>query len=226
MRMITSLQGSVATKYSPDEAAPIIGSLTRDVVAYLGQAYQFSFIPEVPPGLFANTQPFTFQSGKVSIGEQSYPINQLTFVTGALVLTAKDTDLAERLLKHIISTMAGQFDLQIERATRISYYQSSLSVEFAPQIGAQLQTVQNIVNQFIKRPDNNLYALKRLALGAGDVANIYNMQLTIDDIPNSDFVLERRPGEPYELNRFFSSAPLPTQPHQEMLEAIEAALAT
>jgi hypothetical protein len=42
--------------------------------------------------------------------------------------------------------------------------------------------------------------------------------------PNTctDFVLERREGISFENNRYFSSAPLPTQLHIEMLTFLEA----
>jgi hypothetical protein len=54
MRVITSIQGSVALKFVPDEVGNEAGVLSRDVVAFVAQRYKFSLVPEVPPGLRAD----------------------------------------------------------------------------------------------------------------------------------------------------------------------------
>jgi hypothetical protein len=221
MRLITSLQGSVAIKYSPDEAAPDVSVLTRDIVAFLGDAYEFSVKPEVPPGLVLTSQPFVFQTGKVKLGEHTHPISVLVIVGGGMLITAKDTDTAEIIAEEVISSLEGTFGFKIHQSIRMRYYHSNLAVELNAYTGT-FTAVQKILNEQVPRPGKP-FELKRLAFGYGDVANPFAV-FSIDDIPNSDFLLERRPGEPYEFNRYFASAPLTTREHERILSLIDQAM--
>jgi hypothetical protein len=222
MKVITSIQGSVIIRYSPDDAAPDVGVLTRDLVAFLGTTYNFSAVPDVPPGLLLTPQPFTFQAGKISIDDTDTPINQLTLLVGALIITAKDTDVAERIGDEVISTIDRVFGFKLHSAEQRRYYQSNLSIETDIRIEV-FNRAESILNREIPRPQDKPFALKRLAFGAGDVVNPW-MQVPLDDIQTSDFVLERRPGEPYERNRYFSSAPTRTRDHERILSLVERAL--
>jgi hypothetical protein len=65
------------------------------------------------------------------------------------------------------------------------------------------------------------FKIKRLAFGSGDPAP--PQSLDVDVAKTADFVLERRSGEPYSLNRYFTSAPMTTSAHIRLLEAIETA---
>jgi hypothetical protein len=221
MRTITSLQGSVAIKYSPDEATPDVSILTRDVVAFLGETYEFSLKPDVPAGLMINPQPFVFQAGKVTVGEHTHPINQLTVTTGGLIVTGKDTDIADVIAEEIISKLDEIFGFKIQQSIRTKYYVSNLSVEF----NADTRTfaaVEKILNEHTSRP-SKLFEIKRLAFGAGDAPNPFTIY-SIDDIPNTDFLLERRPSEPYDLNRYFASGPMMTRDLEHVLKLIEVAM--
>jgi hypothetical protein len=48
--------------------------------------------------------------------------------------------------------------------------------------------------------------------------------LTRPQFAQTDFTIDRRGGAPYSLNRFFCSAPLKTESHIAILEAIERTL--
>jgi hypothetical protein len=50
------------------------------------------------------------------------------------------------------------------------------------------------------------------------------VQFQMDDLPNADFAIERRAGEPYSSNRFFCTAPMRTEAHVRVLGLIETAM--
>ena len=63
------------------------------------------------------------------------------------------------------------------------------------------------------------FEIKRLAFGGGDVPNPQmQLQPTIEAIERSDFLMERRAGAPYEVNRYFCAAPIKTAEHNKVLE--------
>jgi len=69
------------------------------------------------------------------------------------------------------------------------------------------------------------FEIKRQAFGGGGVPNPQmQLQPTIEAIERSDFLMERRAGAPYEVNRYFCAAPIKTAEHIKVLELIEREL--
>jgi hypothetical protein len=102
-----------------------------------------------------------------------------------------------------------------------------LVVDFDGAIGEnidQLRRVEELLTSEIPRPELS-FQLKRLAFGSGPTV-VQGMPITIDALEKSDFVIERREGEPTIKNRYFSSAPTTTSKHIQILELIERELAT
>jgi uncharacterized protein YggT (Ycf19 family) len=83
--------------------------------------------------------------------------------------------------------------------------------------------IESLLDSAIPRPDRPFKA-KRLAFGFGDPAPLLSA-LSLEAIQNADFLLERRAGEPYAMNRYFSLAPMRTRDHVELMEKIEQMLA-
>ncbi len=225
MKRITSVQGSVAVKFSPDEAASQERAiLTRDLVEFVGKTYAFSLKPEVPPGLIVNPY-FVFQTGEIILDNKKHPINQLTTVQGGAVLTARDTEIADLIINDIIEKVDNEFNMNISQSIHARYYVSNLVVEFEPSLERQISALnraQDVLNKQIPR-ENRPFSLKRIAFGDGDIQPIPNAFL-IDDIPNWDFIIERRSGEPYSSNRYFSGAPVSTRDHENILTLLEQAM--
>ncbi|HXC89365.1 MAG TPA: hypothetical protein VNV18_04290, partial [Stellaceae bacterium] len=193
-------------------------------VNFTGTEYQFSIKPEVPPGLMVNPT-FTFQSGIAVMGDQKVPITQLTLTVGGTAITAKTTDLADAVMKDFVDRVDTALGYSIANNIRERYYQSSIMVEFAPGLERQIasfERAQKVLESEIRRHDGPFY-LKRLAFGSGEGSQIPGL-FTIDDIPRSDFTIERRAGEPAALNRYFCSAPLPTEALIRVLGLVENAM--
>lgn len=226
MRRITSLQGSAIVRYSTDDAASNTSVLTRDLVAFVAHRYQFSGVPEVPPGLILS-QPFIFQAGEIVINERKIPINQLTHTAGTLFFTAKDTDTADLIAAQMIAEVDSEFGFRIGENIIGRRYLSALVVEFSPSIEDTLSAfsrITKILNDNL-RTDRAAH-LRRLAFGSGDTqARAQATGLfSYDDIPNLDFVIERRADESPERNRYHSTAPLSTADHERVLLLVEQAL--
>lgn len=221
MRLVASAQGSVVIKYSADEARPPEEVLARDVVAFLAETYQFSLKPEVPPGVFANYM-FTFQTGEMSINDKKIPVTQLTLVPGGGIITAKDTDTAEIIARHIMKSIDDKFGYKITEHIRSTYYLSYLIIDFDPALEQQLSAfsrVKAVLEREMPRPDG--FDLKHLRFGS-EVTN--PLTQTVDDIPRADFILERRAGELHSVNRYVSTAPLKSAEHERVLRLVEEAL--
>ncbi|MFI5023974.1 MAG: hypothetical protein ACHQRJ_20275 [Alphaproteobacteria bacterium] len=225
MKVVSSIQGTAAVKYSTDEALPETAVLTRDLMAFLGDAYNFSQKPQVPSGLIPPDTFFIFQSGALIIEDKKTPINQLVLGPGAIAVTARNTEIATNILDHIIGKMDAQFGYKIATSVRAKYYSSNIVIEFDPALENQiaaLDRAQKVLEREIPRPGYP-FAIKRLAFGAEPKPG-QMISTSVDDLQNLDFVIERRAGESFSTNRYFSTAPLKTSEHERVLRLVEEAM--
>lgn len=227
MRVITSLQGSVAVIASPDEATAKAAVLTRDLVAFIGRRYRFSLIPEVPPGLIPpQLNAFTFQVGELVLNERKIPINQLTWTSGAAIITAKDTNNADLIANDMIAEIDEEFGTQISTSVRRRIYLSILIVDFSPGLEQQISALlraQSVINKHIAADKEFVFWRLGFGVGAqqqGQTTGVFS----VDDLAKLDFTIERRGGEPPALNRYHCAAPLSTSEHERVLGLVEEAL--
>jgi hypothetical protein len=225
MKLISTIQGSAALRYSPDETSPDTAVLMRDLVEFVGKTYNFSLTPELQPGLILNPM-FIFQGGELMHADVKIPITQITLVVGGLVVTAKDTDFADTVADDVVKRLDNDLGYKIARNIRTKYYQSHLvaeMIDFGERIGI-FNRAEEILNKEMPRPEKR-FDIKRLSFGGGDLQlqQLFS-QFQIDDLPNGDFTIERRAGEPYSSNRFYCTAPMRTEEHVRVLGLIETAM--
>jgi len=226
MRVITSLQGISIITWSPDDANGPASFLTRDLISFIGSKYEFSLVPDPPPGLFPiQSQNFIFQTGKATCREASIPIYQLTLVNGGVIVAAKNTDVADLAADQIITDVEITFHLAIKKNIRSRYNISVLVIEFSSPIEEMIEPflrIQAIIkNNF---PTINPYFLWRLGFGTGKQQPNQQPMFIADDIANMDFTIERRAGVPPSQNRWHATAPLSTRDHERVLNLIEQTL--
>jgi hypothetical protein len=225
MKVITSLQGSVAIRYSPDDTMPTRTVMMRDLVAFVGTAYNFSTTPQVPPAPVLDPI-FAFQSGELMGQDGKLPITAIVLAVGGMVVAARTTDDADIILDDLVRKLDTELGYQIGSNTKRRVHQSTIVVQFDPSLKSQISSLaraEQVINREIPRPDAP-FKTKKLVFGYGDVPRPFQQAFSLDDIYNSDFLIERRAGEAYEDNRYFCSAPLRTSEHARVLELIEIAM--
>src|SRR5579863_3842851 len=106
MKIITSLTGICAFQFSQDEALSKNGVPTRDIFALIGDSYKFA-VRATPPAGPTDLSPFDqgFQTGEIEIEGQKFAINHLAYIPGALVVNARDTDIAETVAREVATTI-------------------------------------------------------------------------------------------------------------------------
>lgn len=224
MNFIISNAGTAAVKVSADDVTPRRGVLARDLIDFAASEYQFSMSPTLPPGVPTAALPVhTHQSGLfVDDDGERYPIVQLSVVGNGEIITAATTDIAEKILNHFIGRLDDVFGYRFASSRQKRVYHSQVVCQIEPSIELRLKEIgiiENLINKHIPRPDMP-FKIKRLAFGGGDISPFF-MPTSMDAIEHADFIIERRAGEPYSENRYFSSAPLRTAEHLALLEEFE-----
>jgi len=219
MKLIASVQGTVAVRVSNDEVIPERGLLQRDLVQFVGNCYNFLVRPNIALGM---TQPLVFQQGKFIKDEgDEYPISQLTVFGDGDAITARSTEISDFILDDFLRKLDEGLGYRFEKSSQMRLYVSNVAVEFGAGLEEYIQAlhmIEDILNNEIPR-DDVPFKTKRLAFGYGDATQ--PALPSLDEFKNADFLIERRAGEPYSKNRYFSSAPLRTADHVRVLEQIE-----
>jgi hypothetical protein len=227
MKLITSNFGTASVRVSNDEVAPPNGFPYKDVVNFIAERYSFSVRP---PDLGQLTQqanqPMVFQGGTFTLDDARVAVLGIALVADGDIVFAPTTELADKILNGLISDLDHLFGFRYSTSKQTRVYQSNLTVDFESGVEDKLEGIkklQTILNREIGRPGEP-FEIKRLAFGSGDVLNPQLQQPNIDQIERSDFLLERRAGATYKLNRYYSAAPMKTADHIRLLELIEREL--
>ena len=223
MKRISSLQGTVAIRFSPDEAAPETAVLTRDLVTFIGDKYDFSLRPELPPGL-PNDLSLLFQSGQMVAGDRKIPIHQLVIQIGGTALTAKDTDVADLIIDDVHAALDETFGFKIANSIRARYYASAIVVEFPSALEKQLTFVGRAKEILEREMPHRTYPFDVKRIGFGFAEKHVPLGATIEDFPNGDFLIERRLGEPQSSNRYMCSGPFRTSELERITRLVEGVM--
>jgi hypothetical protein len=225
MKVINSLQGTVALHVSADDVTPRCGLLIRDLIELVGEAYQFSVKPQLLPGVPpAFLQQLIFQSGALIKDDGKLAIIQLAVLPNGNMVTATTTDIADLVMDDCIARLDSEMGYRFASAKKRRTYLSNIAVQFEVDADEKIEAIgkiENLLTKLILRPTMP-FKFKRLAFGYGDVAQ--PGMISLEAVETSDFLIERRSSEPYTENRYFSAAPVRTSEHIELLEAIEQAL--
>jgi hypothetical protein len=226
VRFIHSIQGSVALRVSGDEVAPEGGINYREFFELVAAKYNFAVRPQLPPGVpfLPGGQTHIFQSGTFVSGGERWPIMQLASIPNGDIVTAATTEIADSVLNDYMAKLDEKLKFRFSSATKKRRsYQSNIVVQFESGIEERIEGLKKI-EVFLAReiPRRGApFKIKRLAFGYGNPIPT----LTLENIENSDFALERRGDEPYSENRYACSAPVSTSEHIRILEAMERELA-
>jgi hypothetical protein len=225
VKLIASVAGTTAIHVSADDVRPPRGALTRDIIDFVGNTYNFSVRPEIPQRLAPGLPPWIiFQSGEFLTEDGKVPVvSMAAFAAGGFLAICIDTDTSDKFLEHLSQQLDNHFEYRIGQSAKRYEHQSNIVVELDPEFERHLawsNRIETLLNNRISRPDYP-FRLKRIGFGYGDPPNSTDPNPKLD-IGRTDFHIERRAGEPYDRNRYFSAAPTRNQEHVRLLEDIEA----
>jgi len=229
MKVIHSVSGTVALHISGDDVIPETGVVPQDLVEFLASAYNFANKPIVSQGgvVQLGLQQFVFQSGVLVTGDKRLAIFQIALVPNGDVVTAADTDAADFVLNDYMKRLDEGLGFRFGAAkTDRRAYQSNLVVEFDVPLEEKLKGLLEIETHLDKEIPRESwpFKIKRLAFGYGELPLPFPTTLSFETVQRSDFVIERRAGEPYSANRYFCTAPTSTKEHIRILEVLERKL--
>lgn len=188
-------------------------------LAKFQQRYSFIEVPE--PSSYLNPENvLKFKHGKfedISIAE----IN--LFPNGIIAHSSAPVEVIERFVDDVVrwteDALQGE---EISSLPSVKLFDSHVIVQSAIEFGSTLQKIERFGRKISNLLDSYGITTKPYSIGGIGFHN---------DVPDggmyktSKFIFERRDGEPFSRNLYFSTAPLRTKDHLELLALLEKAFA-
>jgi len=220
MRVISLLMGAAAVHVSPDDVAPDRTLVVRELIEQIKDRYGFSVAPAHQPA--GAQQPImVFQDGALVQKEARIPIYQLFLFGDGGAIVARHTDEANAVLDDLIAFLGDAFGFRYQSTTLERLNTSNIVVDLDPSFTwstPSFSIMRNLIHKTMG--DNFKYHLKRITFGVDSSVNPPSIT-SVKQFIGCDFIIEARANSPIDSNRFFSSAPLPTNDHIYYLEKLE-----
>jgi hypothetical protein len=197
------------------EALDPFGKRTAaEAVAEIKQRYNFAFIPEAGRSI-DNDKGLEFSSGRL----KDVVIDKLTiFQNGIVVDTRSTTENAESVASDFIAAckeaLGAKVGVERKHVTSQVTFRSDFKLT---EMNPVLQEICEAINLFVSTGMKQAYTVEPVGI-------LFNADATQTRFMPSKFTIERRADVPFFENTYFSSAPLPTRIHWELLEKFEKSL--
>lgn len=218
MKLLSILQARTVAYLEVDELFTRQHLLGPEFTPNIADRYGFLKTPEKLEDLLDEQNGIQFAFGRW----EGTVINQLAlYAHGIAVETAASTDISEQILYDVLSWGANSlnFNYRPDMIKRKAYVSGLL---FSTDVSL------NALHPKLRGIGERLSGSVADTLGhvfPYEVTGIFFGYDTTHTKPNAPiFTLERRADVPFAENKYFSTAPLPTEEHLRLLKDIEAAL--
>jgi hypothetical protein len=223
MKIIRSFIGTVSLRVSSDLAAAQIAPPYLDFMNAIRSRYEFSVMPQLDPKNLA--APRVFIGGKFVDNGTTYPINALFMQTGGDVVQSSDTRIAEVILDDLIVFLDSTFGSKISVADKKKSFASNVVFQLDKQIEDKFEyfkRMRYLVSEAMPTLEPRIFSRIIYSTEANIRTPATAAQLPVDAIENVEFTIDRRVGEDAESRLYYSTAPLRTEEHIELLEKMFA----
>ena len=216
MELLAIRTARLLTFFSTAELNPRGLSLVHTVVPALVERFQFLKYPQKAED-FDDTNGVKFEGGTWN----SLEANLVIFTNGIMVDTRSSTSDCEKMLQETLEWAQQAFGM-IYRPEMLSRkaYLSELEIK----CDIPLDAINPRLKDFSTKISERVHQFTGQALSFTTTAIWINFDSSFAKGPSGPFRVERLVDAPFAENRYYSSAPLPTETHLFYLEEFESIL--
>jgi hypothetical protein len=215
MKIISHFNAVTTIEAPWDEVRPPTGGPFPATIQLLKEKYQFQASGQSAISQQLGLLTPGFQGGQFKMGDKIVPINQLEFQPAAIVISSSTTEQVAKFADDVFELLHKTLEYRIPPKGRPRHHISVIIVDFGPSFESlfgKFNEIARILNSKRKNEPRLLPHAVRFNAVTGE------NQL----IPDRQYALERRAITPAGESWIFSQAPLDTDTHLELLEAIDS----
>jgi len=220
MKLISTEFGQSFQQYRLEEIRPFSGIYLPGLIATITERYGFGVVPSFAEAV---QQGAKFREGRLIVDDRLIAIKELGIYNDGIIVVAWNTEDADTIIDDVKSWELQTLKLREPIFKPVRRHFSSVVVEFDFSINRAFTMFAEFIRiyeEVLKRTYDWEFPVE--ASRVTFTADPTKMPLH----SSADFVIERRAGGvPFSENRYFSSVPLQTRAHLELLEIFERLLA-
>jgi hypothetical protein len=219
MNIVSYENGRSTWLFPVEEILPLGGSDGQAIVAAISSKYKFLHPPANPTREDIEKNGLKFASGRM-VGDD-YSANILEFIVfnDGIVAASTSTEHAEAFLKDIYTFLVSEFSFRAITSNVKKVLLSTVVVDFETSLTRLVQghkAEKELVRKHLNAGDDTNFPLE---LSRIDFALNKDPEFRPPNIPR--LVIEKRANTQFSQHRYFSSAPIHTARHLEILEKFE-----
>lgn len=224
MNIVAYDSARVTFLFSLEETIPLAGVDTRSLFESISQRYDFAVSPELSPSRDdVQRTGFQFSSGRFLYKDAFVDIANFSVYTDGIVATSVDTDVAEAFVEDAIGWLIFEKSFRHPASSPRRFYQSHIVFDMDASLDGLAPHFQRAAGEIHRRVSERFpHALPAMIARLEFDCDHSGGQSTL---PIPRFTIERRANVSFDRNRYFSSAPLKTGSHVDLLRDVSSILA-
>jgi hypothetical protein len=185
-------------------------------------SYKFKKFP-LPHEKLDEVKGIKFEQGEFKRGDETIIILDFTIYNDGFIIDSRSsTDDSDEFMKEILTRAHDEFNLtHYDEVIKRKNYLSQMFVS----MDKSIELLNPKVKEISKYVSDNIIGFENVSFRLAGMS-VFADQKPAPNINPAPFTIERQLGSPFPLNRYFSSAPLRTQNHWELLNMFEGILGT
>jgi hypothetical protein len=214
MKLLTA-DGGVWWISKVDEVRAPNGISLQRIISAVRDTFNFS---SIPTGVPKEGEAYAFGEGFLDANGDEIVVRTMElYQNGLHIVTPGGTERADKVLRHTIELFSG-LGMKYPESAPVQFYTSEIVVDLAKSLDSLIANY-TVIRRLL---EPNLPLARHVHLAAIALnADPKSMPLELVSINPTIFRIERRTGESYASNRYFSFANATTINHLAILEGLE-----
>jgi hypothetical protein len=223
MKVIAIENGRTTWLFPVEEFVPIGGADGQNITAEIAERYSFTHPPAKPTREEIDKSGLKFAGGKLDFDGLTN-VGEFVIYNDGMAVSASTTEGAEAFLNDVYRFLISEFSFRELTSSVRKIDLSAVVVEFDPSLSGALKAhdaLAQIIGDHLNRPEGTQYPVVMTRM---DFVLNKDPEFRPANLPR--FTIEKRANTPFAQHRYYSTAPISTKSHLNVLEAFEHALLT
>jgi hypothetical protein len=222
MNLISLESGRTTWLFPVEEIIPLGGADGPKIIAAISSRYKFAHPPANPAREDIDKNGLKFAGGQMLHEGKLANIAEFVVFNDGIIAVSSSTELAESFLQDIFAFLVSEFEFRAISSDVKKVHISTVVVEFNTSLNQFVQghtAEMAVIGKHLNSIDNTDFSVEVNRL---DFVLNKDPEFRPPNIPR--LTIEKRAQTQFSQHRYFSSAPIDTAKHLEILERIDRGL--
>lgn len=219
MKVVKFESGRATWLFPLEEFVPPAGANNPSIISRVAARYGFAIIPTITTQEAMAKNGLPFGMGQFEVKGTRFIVTDFAVYNDGIAAVAERTEWAEAFLEDVSSWVKQEFGFREASSGIRKLYGSTIIVDFETSLSRLLRGYQRISELITLRTVTIMSGQKPMQFSRLDFE--VDKTTLVGQVAVPKFALERRAGVNFTQERYYSTAPMHTADHLEVLQEIE-----